>query len=163
MLTLKRSLQTTDNPAMLPVFIVRVILGVFFFSAGFNKLFITENQLLMVDTMIDAGIPFPTVMAVVVAFFECAMGLLLAIGLFSRVSALTLFIISSVALVTIGIHAIPQGLNFLAWLSWLFYLPETLYMVLCLMPIVWGGTIYSVDSWVMKRWESGRRVVFIHG
>lgn len=163
MLTLKRCLHTSDAPSMFPVFICRLVLGVFFFTTGFNKLFVPENQLLMLDTMHDAGIPFPAAMAVVVSFLECAMGFLLMLGLLSRLSALTLFIISGVALVTIGIYTIPQGLNAIAWLSWLFYLPETLYMVLSLLIIAWGGTYYSLDGWLVKRGQSGRKVVFVEG
>jgi len=163
MFSLKRFMHTSDMPAMFPVFICRLVLGVFFFSAGFNKLFVPENQLLMVDTLHDAGIPFPVIMAVVVAFFECSMGLLLTLGLFSRVSALVLMVISSVALVTIGIYTIPPGLNLISWLSWLFYLPETLYIVLCLFPLTWGGTLCSLDGCLVKRWQKVRKIVFVEG
>ncbi|ENN7014056.1 DoxX family protein [Enterobacter ludwigii] len=163
MFSLKRFMHTSDMPAMFPVFICRLVLGVFFFSAGFNKLFVPENQLLMVDTLHDAGIPFPVVMAVVVAFLECSMGLLLTLGLFSRVSALILMVISSVALITIGIYTIPRGLNLISWLSWLLYLPETLYVVLCLFPLTWGGTLCSLDGWLVKRWQKVRKIVFVEG
>ncbi|HGU9816784.1 TPA: DoxX family protein [Enterobacter chuandaensis] len=163
MFSLKRFMYTSDMPAMFPVLICRLVLGIFFFTAGFNKLFVPENQLLMVDTMHDAGIPFPVIMAVVVAFLECSMGLLLTLGLFSRVSALVLMIISTVALMTIGIYTIPRGLNLISWLSWLFYLPETLYMVLCLLPLTWGGTLCSLDGWLVKRWQKMRKIVFVEG
>ena len=161
MVSVKRFMQTSDLPDMFPVFICRLVVGIFFFTAGFNKLFVTENQLLMVDTLHDAGIPFPDVMAVVVSFLECSMGLLLTLGLFSRVSALVLMMISTVALATIGIYTIPHGLNLIAWLSWLFYLPETLYIVLCLLPATWGGTFWSLDGWLVRRWDNVRRIVFI--
>ncbi|ELE9704420.1 DoxX family protein [Enterobacter cloacae] len=161
MVSVKRFVQTSDLPAMFPVFICRLVVGIFFFTAGFNKLFVTENQLLMVDTLHDAGIPFPDVMAVVVSFLECSMGLLLTLGLFSRVSALVLMMISTVALATIGIYTIPHGLNLIAWLSWLFYLPETLYIVLCLLPLTWGGTLCSLDGWLVKRWVNVRKIVFV--
>lgn len=163
MFSLKRFMHTSDMPAMFPVFICRLVIGVFFFTAGFNKLFVPENQLLMVDTLHDAGIPFPVIMAVVVASLECSMGLLLTLGLFSRFSALVLMVISSVALVTIGIYTIPHGLNLISWLSWLFYLPETLYVVLCLFPLSWGGTLCSLDGWMVKRWQKVRKIVFIEG
>lgn len=161
MVSVKRFMQTSDLPAMFPVFICRLVVGIFFFTAGFNKLFVTENQLLMVDTLHDAGIPFPDVMAAVVSFLECSMGLLLTLGLFSRVSALVLMMISTVALATIGIYTIPHGLNLIAWLSWLFYLPETLYIVLCLLPLTWGGTLCSLDGWLVKRWDNVRKIVFV--
>lgn len=163
MISLKRFMHTFDIPAMFPVFICRLVIGAFFFTAGFNKLFVPENQLLMVDTLHDAGIPFPVIMAVVVAFLECSMGLLLTLGLFSRFSALVLMVISSVALVTMGIYTIPRGLNLISWLSWLFYLPETLYVVLCLFPLAWGGTLCSLDGWLVKRWQKVRKIVFVEG
>lgn len=163
MFSLKRFMHTSGMPAMFPVFICRLVIGVFFFTAGFNKLFVPENQLLMVDTLYDAGIPFPVIMSVVVAFLECSMGLLLTLGLFSRFSALVLMVISSVALVTIGIYTIPRGLNLISWLSWLFYLPETLYVVLCLFPLSWGGTLCSLDGWLVKRWQKVRKIVFVEG
>lgn len=163
MFSLKRFMHTSDITSMFPVFICRLVTGVFFFTAGFNKLFVPENQQLMVDTLHDAGIPFPVIMAVVVAFLECSMGLLLTLGLFSRVSALVLMVISSVALVRIGIYTIPHGLNLISWLSWLFYLPETLYIVLCLFPLTWGGTLCSLDGWLVKRWQKVRKIVFVEG
>ncbi|WP_421510658.1 DoxX family protein [Enterobacter sp. JS8-1] len=163
MISLKRFLQTSDTAATFPILLCRLVLGLFFFTAGFNKLFVPENQQLMLDTLTDAGIPFPAIMAVVVSFLECSMGLLLTLGLLSRLCALVLFIISSVALVTIGIYTIPQGLNLLAWLSWLFYLPETLYMTLCLLIITWGGTLCSLDGWLVKRWDNVRKIVFVEG
>ncbi len=161
MFSFKRVMHTSDIPTMLPVFICRLVLGGFFFTAGFNKLFVTENQLLMVDTMHDAGIPFSAMMAIVVAFLECSMGLLLALGLFSRISALVLMVICTVALATVGIYTIPRGLNLIAWLNWLFYLPETLYIVLCLFPLTWGGTLCSLDGWLVKRWDNVRKIVFV--
>ncbi|EUM24211.1 hypothetical protein [Enterobacter sp. BIDMC 26] len=70
-------------------------------------------------------------------------------------------IISTVALATIGIYTIPHGLNLIAWLSWLFYLPETLYIVLCLFPLTWGGTLCSLDGWLVKRWQNVCKIVFV--
>ena len=145
MFPLTRCLRTSDTPGMMPVFICRLVMGVFFFTAGFNKLFVPENQLL------------------IVAFLECFMGLLLTLGLFTRFSDLTLTIISSVAMATIGIYTIPPGLNLIAWLSWLFYLPEALYIVLGLVLMSLGGTCYSVDGWLVKRWQNMRKIIFIDG
>lgn len=71
-------------------------------------------------------------------------------------------IISTVALVTIGIYTIPRGLHLLGWLSWLVYLPETLFIVLCLLPVTWGGTLCSLDSWLVTRREKGRTIIFVN-
>lgn len=80
MFSLTRFMRTTTMPAMLPVLISRVLVGIFFFIAGVNKLFVPENQLLVVDKMHEAGIAFPAVKVVVVAILEGSMGLLLTLG-----------------------------------------------------------------------------------
>ncbi|WP_254360371.1 DoxX family membrane protein [Enterobacter hormaechei] len=80
MFSLTRFMRTTTMPAMLPVLISRVLVGIFFFIAGVNKLFVPENQLLVVDKMHEAGIAFSAVKVVVVAILECSMGLLLTLG-----------------------------------------------------------------------------------
>lgn len=161
MLSLKWVIKTSDEHITLPLSIARIALGLFFFTSGFNKLFVTANQQLLLETLTDAGIPFPAVMAVFVAFCECVGGLMLAVGLLTRLNALILFIISTVALLTVGIHTIPQGLNGLTWYSWLLYLPESLYMLLSTLSIFYGGTRLSADSWLEKKWLRARKIVFI--
>lgn len=147
----KRLLNTSMAPSDYPLVISRVAIGLFFFATGYNKLFVPDNQHLMLETITSAGIPFPEVMAVFVSFCECALGLSLAAGLLTRISAAVLFIISLVALITVGVNYIPEGINFLTWYSWLLYLPEPLYMLICLMLMVRGGLGYSVDGWLLKR------------
>ena len=147
----KRLLNTSMASSDYPLVISRVAIGVFFFATGYNKLFVPDNQHLMLETITSAGIPFPEVMAVFVSFCECALGLSLAAGLLTRISAAVLFIISLVALITVGVKYIPEGINFLTWYSWLLYLPEPLYMLICLMLMVRGGLGYSVDGWLLKR------------
>ena len=68
MLSLKWVIKTSDEHITLPLSIARIALGLFFFTSGFNKLFVTANQQLLLVTLTDAGIPFPAVMAVFVAF-----------------------------------------------------------------------------------------------
>lgn len=162
MFIFRRVIQTSDAISTFPLTLSRIALGLFFFASGFNKLFVFENQQLMLETLVDAGIPFPAVMAVFVAFCECVIGLTLAMGLLTRLSALVLFTISTVALLTVGLHTIPQGINLLTWYSWLLYLPETLYMLLCLMLMVYGGTYLSLDGWLAKKWLNARKIVFVH-
>jgi len=162
MLPFKRLIQTNTAMATFPLMLARMALGLFFFASGFNKLFVPENQMLMLETLTDAGIPFPAIMAVFVAACECVLGLTMALGLLTRLSALVLFIISTVALLTVGIHTIPGGINLLTWYSWLLYLPEPLYMLICLMLMIEGGVRFSVDGWLMKRGLNARKIVFVH-
>ncbi|WPM84301.1 DoxX family protein [Apirhabdus apintestini] len=130
---------------------MRIALGLFFFASGFNKVFVPENQALMLETMIQAGIFFPTFMAVFVALCEMLCGLLVAVGFLTRPGALVLIIINTVALFTVGLHHIPGGLNILTWYSWLFYLPEPSYILICIMLIIQGCGPWGLDRAISSR------------
>lgn len=136
---------------IISLFLFRVFIGAFFFSSGFAKLFIQQNQMAMLETMIHAGIPYPNIMAVVVAGLETFGGVLLILGFLSRFFSLMLFVISLTALLTVGLGQIPPGLNILAWYSWLFYLPETLYMLILASLIIEGGGPFSLDSAISQK------------
>src|SRR5690606_4802990 len=98
-----------DNPLYkMPIpqfvlFLVRISIGIFFFTTGFNKLFVEKNQLIMLETIIDAGIPFPEIMSTFVSATEMLAGLLLIIGFLTQISSILLFIICLTALYTVGI------------------------------------------------------------
>lgn len=143
--------QTPGTRSFIPLAIMRIALGAFFFSSGFNKVFVPENQAIMLETITEAGIPFPALMAFFVAGCETLFGLLMAVGFLSRLCALVLMIISLVALFTVGLHHIPPDLNLLTWYSWLFYLPESAYIVICLVLIVQGGGPLSLDRFFARR------------
>ncbi|AQS42253.1 MAG: Putative inner membrane protein [Candidatus Tokpelaia hoelldobleri] len=148
---LKTFFYSPANKFFLPLVFFRLALGLFFFASGFNKLFIVENQQLMLQTITEAGIPFPAVMAVFVAFCETLFGLLLASGLLTRLSALVLMIISTVALLTVGIYQIPSGINAMTWYSWLYYLPESSYILIALNLMIQGSGPYGLDQWIYRR------------
>lgn len=148
------------TPFFLPLLLMRVALGMFFFTSGFNKVFISENQETMLLTMMDAGIPYPAIMAVVVAIFETMTGLMLAMGLFTRLCALILLVISTVALLTVGLNIIPQNLSFVAWYSWLMYLPETAYMLICIFLVVQGSGPFGLDQIVSAKFDEWRALRF---
>jgi len=107
----------------------------------------------MLETITDAGIPYPTIMAVFVSACETAFGGLLALGLLTRLSALVLMIISIVALLTVSIYQIPSGINPMTWYSWLFYLPESGYILIALTLIIQGCGPYGVDLLIGKYLE----------
>ncbi|HFK5777969.1 MULTISPECIES: DoxX family protein [Enterobacterales] len=135
----------------LPLTLIRVTFGLFFFASGFNKVFVPSSQVIMLETITEAGIPFPAFMAVFVASCETFFGLILSIGLLTRPGALVLMIISLVALFTVGLNHIPTGLNFLTWYSWLLYLPESVYILICILLIVQGGGPWGVDRVIARR------------
>jgi len=143
--------QTPCLRRFIPLAIMRIALGMFFFASGFNKVFVLESQSMMLETITEAGIPFPTFMAPFVAGCEMLFGVLLVVGFLTRLSALVLMIISLVALVTVGLQHIPVNLNLLTWYSWMFYLPESAYIVICLQLVVQGGGPMSVDLSIAQR------------
>lgn len=143
-------LRSQGDSSFLPLTLMRIAFGLFFFSSGFNKVFVLENQRVMLETIIEAGIPFPAFMAVFVASCETIFGLLLAFGLLTRISGVILLVINIVALFTVGLNHIPNGINFLTWYSWLLYLPESSYILMCVMIIVQGCGPFGLDRLIAK-------------
>ncbi|KAA5971607.1 DoxX family protein [Pantoea sp. M_9] len=148
---MKLLLSASGEKCSLPLTVARIAVGLFFFASGFNKVFVPANQQLMLDTLTDAGIFFPGFMAPFVAACEMVFGLLLAMGFMTRLSSGVLMIISLVALCTVGIHQIPENLNLLTWYSWLLYLPESGYILMCLFLLVQGGGPVAVDRVIARR------------
>jgi putative oxidoreductase len=148
---IQRVFATRGGWYLAPFALTRFAIGAFFFASGFNKMFMAANRAQMLQTITDAGIPFPHVMAVLVTACELFGGLALAFGLLARPAALVLLSISTVALLTVGIHQIPQGLDVISWYSWLLYLPEAGYILICLMICVQGGGPASIDLAIHRR------------
>ncbi|USA55046.1 DoxX family protein [Acinetobacter sp. C32I] len=145
-----------DNPLykmpiqQLVLFLIRISIGIFFFTTGFNKLFVEKNKLIMLETIIDAGIPFPTIMSTFVSATEMLAGLFLIIGLLTQISSVLLFIICLTALYTVGIHTIPEGLDLMSWLSWFFYIHDLLYMFILAILITSRPSMLSLDRILSK-------------
>lgn len=137
----------------LPLTLMRIDFGLFFFASGFNKVFVPANLAQMLETITEAGIFYPAFMAVFVASCEALFGLLLAFGFLTRLGALVLMIISLVALFTVGLHHIPANLNLLTWYSWLLYLPESGYILMCLLLLVQGCGPWGIDRAIAARWQ----------
>ncbi|MGY0035435.1 DoxX family protein [Pedobacter sp. NJ-S-72] len=66
----------------------RILIGVFFLITGLNKLFNPVFQASMLKTITGIGFPHPQFIANFTAANEAFFGLLLAIGLFTRFSAI---------------------------------------------------------------------------
>ncbi|MGA6136089.1 DoxX family protein [Acinetobacter dispersus] len=145
-----------DNPLYkMPIqqfalFLIRISIGIFFFTTGFNKLFVEKNKLIMLETIIDAGIPFPAIMSTFVSSTEMLAGLFLILGLLTQISSIFLFMICLTALYTVGIHMIPSGLDPISWLSWFFYLHDLLYMFILAILITSRPSILSLDRILSK-------------
>ena len=134
--------------------ICRISIGLFFFITGLNKLFHPVFQGYMLNTMIKIGFSDPQLMAHFVAFNEALWGLLLLLGLLTRLSSFSLIIIMVVALTTKDIHSIPTELvpmdNF-TWLTYFFFLPQVLYIMLLGMFSFYGYKVFGLDYFLKKK------------
>ncbi len=128
-----------------PILLARVSLGLFFAISGGNKLFLETHREGLVETMAEAGIPFPEYTAVFLASVEFFGGLLLTIGLLTAFCAIALMIAMIVAILTVEIYTIPQGLSFLNWLDYFLYLPQAMYVLLFIWLVISGPGPVSVD------------------
>lgn len=138
--------------------ICRILMGLFFFIAGFNKLFHPIFQGYMLNTISNIGFPFPQFTANFTAFCECIFGLFLMLGFWTRISSVFLIIIILVALFTHDLNSIPKELNPIkpetgmyemdpfTWLSYFLYLPQTLYLMFLTLFLFQGCTGFGIDT-----------------
>jgi uncharacterized membrane protein YphA (DoxX/SURF4 family) len=84
----------TDPPAA--TLVIRFLVGVVFFLEGLKKfLFVAEWG---AGRFARIGIPYPQVLAPLVGSFEVVCGLLLVVGLMTRLASIPLIIVISVAI-----------------------------------------------------------------
>lgn len=133
-----------------PILLARVSLGLFFAVSGGNKLLVAEKHADLVKVMMEAGIPLPEFMSYFLASVEFFGGMLLVIGLLSTFCAIALTIAMLVAIATVEIHTIPQGLSALDWLSWFLYLPQVMYVLIFGWLMTTGPGRHSVDYFLAR-------------
>ncbi|SPL70615.1 DoxX family protein [Acinetobacter stercoris] len=142
-----------EKSTHLILIMIRLSLGLFFSSTGFNKLFIEANQKIMFETIVTAGIPFPEFMAIFISGLEFIAGFFLILGLFTKISSLILCMICLVALITVGIHSIPPSINMITWLSWFFYIHDFLYLLLLMVIITHKTDYFSIDHYIPGKYK----------
>ncbi|CAA9202578.1 MULTISPECIES: DoxX family protein [Flavobacterium] len=132
--------------------ISRIAIGIFFLITGANKLFNPVFQASMLKTITGIGFAYPQFTADFTAANEAIFGLLLAIGLYTRFSAMVLNIILFTALFTFDIpNHIPKGLDPFTWYSYFLYLPQTLYILFLFGAIFTGGGPLSLDEIISSK------------
>lgn len=87
---------TTDNSGS--TIIIRLMVGTVFLSEGIQKFLFAEK--LGTGRFVKIGLPNPDFLGPFVGAFEIACGILVLIGLFTRLSAIPIFIIMLVAMAT---------------------------------------------------------------
>jgi putative oxidoreductase len=131
----------------LPPAVARLTLGWVFLQSGWGKLHSLPK---VIEYFGSLGIPAPQIQAPLVAFLEFLCGLLLLLGLATRLASLPIIAIMAVALLTAQKENIHE-------LSDLFGLSEYLYIALALWLGAYGAGPLSLDAVFAKRLESGGR------
>jgi putative oxidoreductase len=129
--------------AWLPPLAARIVVGWTFMWSGWEKLHalpqITQN-------FIDWGIPFPTVLTPFVSGVEFFGGLLLLLGLFTRIAAVPLVIVMIVAVISAKLNQVDS-------LETLLGFEELAYMALFGWLAVAGPGPISLD-YLLQRWRA---------
>lgn len=127
----------------LPPTVARLTLGWVFVQSGWGKL---HNIQKVIDFFTSLGIPAPQIQAPFAAFMEFACGVLLLVGLLTRLASLPLIVIMAVALLTARKAEIHE-------LSDLFGMAEYLYIALVLWLGVYGAGPISLDRFFGRRFD----------
>jgi putative oxidoreductase len=130
------------------ILLVRVSLGLFFAISGANKLFVAGGTKPVYETLVEAKVPFPRLMAYFVSGVEFVCGSLVAVGFLSTPACVALLIDMLVAVLTTKLSTMPKGLSPLNWLDDFLYLPEVLYVLFFIWLICSGPGTFSVDYWL---------------
>jgi putative oxidoreductase len=136
------------------ILLVRVSLGLFFAISGANKLFVAGSMKAIYETLVEAKVPFPHLMAHFVSGVEFVGGSLLAVGFLSSLACVALLVDMLVAILTTRLSAMPKGLSPLNWLDDFLYLPEVLYVLFFIWLICSGPGKFSVDHWLAGKLRS---------
>jgi putative oxidoreductase len=146
-LTLRARAQAAlDAMAWLPPLLLRVTLGVVFFSTGLGKV---QNLDKVTAFFTELGIPLPAFHAVVVGYTELVGGALLVAGLASRLAAVPLAVSMLVAVLTAKRAEITGVADF-------FGLLEVAYLVMLVAVAVGGAGAVSLDHLLARRLRGDR-------
>ena len=125
----------------LPPLLIRVFLGYLFFESGLPKI---ERVANFTKVFVGWGIPYPHLSLLLVGYTETVGGLLLIVGLVTRIACIPLIIDMAVATATVQIKEANGFADFVA-------LDDPLYMLTFFWLMVSGPGLVSLDFFI-KRW-----------
>lgn len=140
-------LRVSTGLRWLPPTVARLTLGWVFVESGWGKL---KNLPKVVAFFTDLGIPAPRIQAPLAAGTEFVCGVLLLLGLATRLASLPLIGTMIVAILTARRSEVTG-------ISDVFGFIEYLYIALCLWLGAYGAGPISVDAVVARRLESSER------
>jgi len=140
-------LETTAHRlAWLPPLLIRLCLAAIFIPSGWGKL---HDLAKVTGFFSELGIPLPHLNAVVVAVSEFVCGLLLLVGLASRLAAIPLIVSMTVAILTAKRPDIGGPVD-------LFALDELVYLVLAVAILVGGAGSVAADGLIDRKIKQRR-------
>ena len=119
----------------------RLIVGEVFMTAGWGKL---QNLDAMIQNFTSWGIPFPHILTPFTSGAEFVCGILLMLGLFTRISAGILGVIMIVAIKSV-LWADVDSLDTLLGFS------ETAYLAIFVWLAIAGAGKISIDHWLTRK------------
>jgi len=120
--------------------VARVVVGAVFLWSGWGKL---GDLPTVIDNFVGWGIPFPKILAPFVAGVEFAGGILLLLGLFTRIAAVPLVIVMIVAIISAKWDEIDS-------LETLLEFDESAYLALFLWLAIAGPGLISLDHLLQR-------------
>jgi putative oxidoreductase len=142
------ALQGNGDLEQYAILLVRVSIGLFFAISGANKLFAAGGTKPVYETLVQAKVPFPHLMAYFVSGVEFVGGSLVTVGFLASPASAVLLIDMIVATFTSAVSTLPKGLSPLSWLDDFLYLPEVLYVLFFIWLICSGPGMFSADFWL---------------
>lgn len=121
--------------------IARLVVGEIFITAGLGKL---QNLDAMIENFTSWGIPFPHLLTPFASGAEFVCGILLVLGLFTRISAGILGVIMLVAIKSVLWDSVDS-------LDTLLGLSETAYFAIFFWLAASGAGKISLDHWITPR------------
>jgi len=138
----------TEALAWLPPILTRFVIGLVFVKTGWGKL---HNLDQVIEFFRSLGIPAPEFQAPFAATMEFTCGLLVLVGLFTRLAAVPLMVIMIVAIATAFREQLGAADGAIESLNVLFGLSEFLYIVLLVWLVVRGAGAVSLDRVLLAR------------
>ncbi len=132
----------------IPVLLVRIVLGIMFAQGGYPKLF--TNHAGIVSYFTELRIPFPALNAWFIAGLEFFGGMLLVVGLGTRVVAALLASTMLVATVTAVVPGKVKSGEYTN-LTDAFFIPEVLALLMLVWLVFSGPRTISLDHLLKKK------------
>ena len=143
------NLFKTKTGINFPIIIIRIMVGFVFISEGIQKFLYPEIR--GVGRFIKIGIPYPEFFGYFVPTFEIICGVLILIGLFTRLASIPLIIIMLTAIIS---SKIPILLNEGFWemahaarTDWSMLLGSVFLLIV-------GAGKYSLDNYLVRKKEA---------